>query len=51
MIESLMLCGIGVLAGCLLMLMFIPLVHQRAVRLTKQQIVAPRRLTAIRMAG
>jgi hypothetical protein len=39
MIESLMLCGIGVLAGCLLMLMFIPLVHQRAVRLTKQQIV------------
>ena len=39
MIDSLMLCGIGVLAGCLLMLMFIPLVHQRAVRLTKQQIV------------
>ncbi len=39
MIESLMLCGIGVLAGCLLVLMFIPLVHQRAVRLTKQQLV------------
>jgi len=39
MIDSLMLCGIGVLAGCLLMLMFIPLVHQRAVRLTKQQLV------------
>ena len=39
MIELLMLCGIGGLAGCLLMLMFIPLVHQRAVRLTKQQIV------------
>ncbi len=39
MIESLMLCGIGVLAGCLLMLMFIPLVHRRAVRLTKQQLV------------
>ena len=39
MIEWLMLCGIGVLAGCLLVLMFIPLVHQRAVRLTKQQIV------------
>ncbi len=38
MIESLMLCGIGVLAGCLLMLMFIPLVHQRAVRITKRQI-------------
>ncbi len=39
MIDSLMLCSIGVLAGSLLMLMFIPLVHQRAVRLTKQQIV------------
>ena len=39
MIESLMLCGIGGLAGCLLVLMFIPLVHQRAVRLSKQQIV------------
>jgi uncharacterized protein YeeX (DUF496 family) len=39
MIESIMLCGIGVLAGCLLMLMFIPLVHERAVRITKQQIV------------
>lgn len=39
MIESLMLCGIGVLVGCLLMLMFIPLVHERAVRLTKQQMV------------
>ena len=45
MIESLMLCGIGVLAGCLLMLMFIPLVHQRAVRLTKQQIVDATPLT------
>ena len=39
MIELLMLCGIGGLAGCLLMPMFIPLVHQRAVRLTEQQIV------------
>ncbi len=45
MIESLMLCGIGVLAGCLLMLMFIPLVHRRAVRLTKQQIVDATPLT------
>ena len=45
MIESLMLCGIGVLAGCLLMLMFIPLVHQRAVRLVKQQIVDATPLT------
>jgi len=39
-IESLMLCGIGLLAGCLLMLMFFPLVHQRAVRLTTRDIVA-----------
>jgi len=45
MIESLMLCGIGVLAGCLLMLMFIPLVHHRAVRLVKQQIVDATPLT------
>ena len=34
MIELLMLCGIGLLAGCLLMLLFFPAVHQRAVRLT-----------------
>ncbi len=39
MIEWLMLCGIGMLAGCLLTLMFIPLVHERAVRITKQQMV------------
>ena len=39
MIESLMLCGIGLLAGCLLMLTFIPLVHERAVRITKRHIV------------
>jgi hypothetical protein len=39
MIESLMLCGIGLLAGCLLMLVFFPLVHERAVRLTKQHLV------------
>ncbi len=45
MIETLMLCGIGVLAGCLLMLMFIPLVHERAVRLTRQQIVDATPLT------
>ena len=38
MIESVMLCGIGVLGGCLLMLVFFPLVHERAVRLTKRQI-------------
>lgn len=39
MIESLMLCAIGLLAGCLLMLAFFPLVHKRAVRLTKRDIV------------
>lgn len=39
MIELAMLCGIGVLAGCLLMLTFLPLVHGRAVRLTRQHVV------------
>lgn len=39
MIQSLMLCGIGLLAGCLLMVIFFPLVHARAVRITKQQLV------------
>ena len=39
MIESLMLCGIGLLAGCLLMLLFFPAVHQRAVRLTRRDLV------------
>jgi hypothetical protein len=39
MIESLMLFGIGLLAGCLLMLLFVPLVHQRAVRLTTRNMV------------
>ena len=34
MIESLMLLGIGVCAGCLLVLAFIPLVHRRATRIT-----------------
>ncbi len=39
MIESVMLCGIGLLAGCLLMLASLPFVHERAVRLTKQHII------------
>jgi hypothetical protein len=39
MIESFMLCGIGLLAGCLLMLALVPLIHGRAVRLTKRDIV------------
>src|SRR5579872_3519675 len=45
MIESLMLCGIGLLAGCLLTLMLFPLVHARAVRLTKRQLVEAAPLT------
>jgi hypothetical protein len=39
MIETLMMCGIGLLAGCLLMLAFVPLVHQRAVRITRRHLV------------
>lgn len=39
MIESVMLCGIGLLAGCLLMLAFFPAIHSRAVRLTQRRIV------------
>jgi hypothetical protein len=39
MIESFMLCGIGLLAGCLLMLTLMPFVHHRAVRLTRRDIV------------
>jgi len=37
MVETLMFMGIGFLAGCLLTLGFIPLVHARAVRLTARQ--------------
>jgi hypothetical protein len=39
MIEYVMLCGIGMLAGCLLMLAFLPFVHERAVRITKRHLV------------
>jgi hypothetical protein len=46
MIESLMLCGIGLLAGCVLMLLFVPLVHARAVRLTRRQLLDVKVLTA-----
>jgi hypothetical protein len=38
MIESLMLFGIGLCAGCLLVLAFVPLVHRRASRLTTRQL-------------
>jgi hypothetical protein len=46
MIESLMLCGIGLLAGCLFTLLFMSAVHRRAVRLTKQRLVNETPLTA-----
>ncbi len=49
MIEALMLCGIGLLAGCLLMLIFFPAVHQRAVRLTRRDLVDAVPLTAKEM--
>jgi hypothetical protein len=39
MIQSIMLCGIGVLAGCLAMLLFFPLIHARAVRITRRDFV------------
>ncbi len=45
MIESLMLCGIGLLGGCLLMLFFFPVVHERAARLTKKRLVEATPLT------
>ena len=45
MIESVMLCGIGLLAGCLLMLALFPFVHERAVRITKRQITEATPLT------
>jgi hypothetical protein len=38
MIQSIMLCGIGALAGCLLMMLFFPLIHERAVRITRQHV-------------
>jgi hypothetical protein len=39
MIEWLMIGGIGLLAGCLLMLAFVPIVHERAVRIAKRHMV------------
>jgi hypothetical protein len=39
MIESFMIGGIGLLAGCLLMLAFLPFVHERAVRIAKRDMV------------
>jgi hypothetical protein len=46
MVESLMVCGIGLFAGCFLMLLFFPAVHQRAVRLTRRDLIDATPLTA-----
>jgi hypothetical protein len=40
MLEPVMYAGLGFLAGCLLMVIFIPLVHERAVRLTARKFLA-----------
>jgi hypothetical protein len=46
MVEYFMLCGIGLAAGGLLMLMVLPLVHDRAVRLTRLQLLEAMPLAA-----
>ena len=45
MIEWLMVFGVGLMAGCLLMLLFIPLVHRRAVENTKRDLTETEPLT------
>jgi hypothetical protein len=40
MIETAMYIGIGLLAGCLIAITIVPLVHDRAVRLTTQRLAA-----------
>jgi hypothetical protein len=45
MVLSAMLCGIAFLSGCLLTLLFVPLVHKRAVRLTTRDVLATAPLT------
>jgi hypothetical protein len=37
MVEVIMLLGVGFLAGCLLMVAFVPAIHSRAVRLTARR--------------
>ena len=49
MVETIMLFSLGFLAGCLLMVVFAPLVHQRAVRLTTQSILAATPMTMAEM--
>jgi hypothetical protein len=46
MIEWLMVFGIGLMAGCLLMLAFFPLVHRRAAESTKRDLTETEPLTA-----
>jgi hypothetical protein len=46
MIQSVMLCGIGLLAGCLLMLGFFPVVHRRAVTATRRELFDAKPLAA-----
>jgi hypothetical protein len=46
MVQSLMLCGIGLLAGCLLMLAFFPVVHRRAAAATRRELFDAKPLTA-----
>jgi hypothetical protein len=49
MIQLLMFCGIGLLGGVLLMLLFVPLVHGRAVRLTERRLAEATPLTITEM--
>jgi hypothetical protein len=46
MIEWLAVFGIGLMAGCVLMLLFIPLAHRRAVEGTKRDLTETQPLTA-----
>jgi hypothetical protein len=39
MIETIMLCAIGALGGCLVTMTFVPFVHRRATRIARQHIV------------
>jgi hypothetical protein len=51
LIQSVMLCGIGLLAGCFVMLPLFPLVHARAVRLTRRRLANEMPMTAGEIAA
>lgn len=51
MLEWFMLLGIGCLSGCLMMVVFLPFVHERAVRLTARRYRAQTPLTVAEMAA